>query len=329
MKYKTKKRAALSKLEATGQNLVRVRDVIAEVERQRNSLKRQANKAERYRELDRRATELKLYLKFREHGALWEELQAILARLDPMQQHLTGLRAGIASSEADQETHRLRALELEQAVATAQEALYGLRGQIDRDEAELRNLAQQSEAARARQAESQAALAGLGERVRGLLAELETGATRARAGAGGGGAGGGAGGRERAHAGAEAALEAGVAGLEQARGQAAHQATQVALKRNELATLVERSRHMSVHAERLRSTTPRPPRRARGRGVVLGRRGPSSGGRGAPADRPNEREAAQAEAERAREARRAWRRRSPASPRTWSACGGVSDHSTS
>lgn len=253
MKYKTKKRAALSKLEATEQNLLRIRDVIAEVERQRNSLKRQANKAERYRELDRRATDLKLYVKFREHGALWQELQAILAHLEPLQQNLTGIRAGIAGSEADLETGRVQALEQERALSNAQEALYALRSQIDRDEAELRNLTQQIEAATARRAENEAALTTLGERVRDLLAELEAGSSHATA-------------QEQqvtaleaslAEEGqklreAEAAVESGVAALDQLRGQAAHHATQLALKRNELATLVERSRHMSVHAERLR-----------------------------------------------------------------------------
>jgi len=253
MKFKTKKRAALSKLEATEQNLLRIRDVIAEVERQRNSLKRQANKAERYRELNRRATELKLYLKFREHAAHWQELQAILARLEPLQQNLIGIRAGIAASETDLETRRLQALEQEQALSNAQEALYALRGQIDRDEAELRNLTQQIEAADARQAGNEAALAALGERVRALLADLEVGASHATA-------------QEQEIAAlevalaeegqklrqAEAAVESGVAALEQLRSQAVHQATQLALKRNELATFVERGRHMSVHAERLR-----------------------------------------------------------------------------
>ncbi len=253
MKYKTKKRAALSKLEATEQNLLRIRDVIAEVERQRNSLKRQANKAERYRELDRRATELKLYLKFREHAALWQEFQAILARLEPLQQTLTGIRAGMAASEANLETRRLQALEQEQALSNAQEALYALRSQIDRDEAELRNLTQQTEAASAREAENGAALATLGERVRGLLADLEAGASHASAQKQEVAA------LEAALAGegqklreAEAAVESGATALEQLRGQSAHHATQLALRRNELATLVERSRHMSVHAERLR-----------------------------------------------------------------------------
>src|SRR5574342_378926 len=181
MKYKTKKRAALNKLEATEQNLLRIRDVIAEVERQRNSLKRQANKAERYRELDRRATELKLYLKFREHAALWEELQTVLASLTPLQETLVGLRAGIAASEAALEARRLDALHQEQAVAAAQEAVYAIRGRIDRDEAELRNLAQQIDAAARRRTHNEAALAALGERARTLLTELDAGASRAAA----------------------------------------------------------------------------------------------------------------------------------------------------
>lgn len=306
MKYKTKKRSALNKLEATEQNLLRIRDVIAEVERQRNSLKRQANKAERYRELDRRATELKLYLKFREHAALWDELQTTLARLGPRQETLTGLRAGIAATEADLESRRLQALAQEQAVATAQEALYALRGQIDRDEAELRNLTQQIEAARQRQGENEATLASLGERMRGLLAELESGASRAIQ-------------QEQEVAAleaalaeegqrlreAEAAVESGVAELERLRGQAAHQGTQLALKRNELATLVERSRQMTAQAERLRlnraeATTQREGAEASfsadeaRRLEVLERQGTLAA----------QRETAQLDAERAREARR-------------------------
>ena len=306
MKYKTKKRAALTKLEATEQNLLRIRDVIAEVERQRNSLKRQANKAERYRELDRRATELKLYLKLREHTRLWEELQATLARLEPLQQHLSGIRAGIAASEAELASRRLQALEQEQTLSQAQEALYTLRGQIDRDESELRNLTQQIEAAATRQRENEAALARLGERVRGLLLDLEAGASQSST-------------QEQAVTAleaalaeeglklrdAEAAVESGVAALEQLRGQAVHHATQLALKRNELATLVERSRHMSVHAERLRLHQAEASTQREGaeasfsadearRLELLERQGAAQA----------QREAAQIEAEAAREARR-------------------------
>src|SRR5450755_4552663 len=50
-KFKTKKRLAEAKLEGAKQNLARVFDILEEVSRQVNSLKRQASKAKRYEEL--------------------------------------------------------------------------------------------------------------------------------------------------------------------------------------------------------------------------------------------------------------------------------------
>ena len=50
-KYKTRKRLAEAKLESAKQNLARVFDILEEVNRQVNSLKRQAAKARRYTEL--------------------------------------------------------------------------------------------------------------------------------------------------------------------------------------------------------------------------------------------------------------------------------------
>ena len=52
-KFKTKKRLAEAKLEGAKQNLARVFDILEEVSRQVNSLKRQASKARRYEELKR------------------------------------------------------------------------------------------------------------------------------------------------------------------------------------------------------------------------------------------------------------------------------------
>ena len=53
-KFKAKRKLAESRLEAARQNLSRVNDILAEVDRQRNSLKRQAGKARRYIELRNR-----------------------------------------------------------------------------------------------------------------------------------------------------------------------------------------------------------------------------------------------------------------------------------
>ena len=49
-KYKIRRRAAFRKLEATEQDLIRLSDIISEVEKTTNSLRRQVNKATRYRD---------------------------------------------------------------------------------------------------------------------------------------------------------------------------------------------------------------------------------------------------------------------------------------
>ena len=57
-KFKAKRKLAESRLEAARQNLSRVNDILAEVDRQRNSLKRQASKARRYIELRNRMRDI-------------------------------------------------------------------------------------------------------------------------------------------------------------------------------------------------------------------------------------------------------------------------------
>ena len=50
-KFKTRKRLAEAKLESSRLNLARITDILEEVTKQVNSLKRQAGKARRYREM--------------------------------------------------------------------------------------------------------------------------------------------------------------------------------------------------------------------------------------------------------------------------------------
>src|SRR5436305_7893607 len=67
-KYKTKKRLSEAKLESAKQNLARVCDILEEVTRQVNSLKRQAAKAKRYGELK---TEMESRLRNLLAGKFW------------------------------------------------------------------------------------------------------------------------------------------------------------------------------------------------------------------------------------------------------------------
>lgn len=61
-KYKKRKKAAERKLEATENDLLRIKDVIAEVQRQVNSLRRQSRKAKSYQNLAEELKELELVI---------------------------------------------------------------------------------------------------------------------------------------------------------------------------------------------------------------------------------------------------------------------------
>src|SRR4029079_1739729 len=60
-KYKSRRKAAERKLEATEANLLRVADLVSELEKRLDSLGRQAKKAEKYRSLKARIREIELH----------------------------------------------------------------------------------------------------------------------------------------------------------------------------------------------------------------------------------------------------------------------------
>jgi len=71
-KYKARKKTALRKIEATRQNLLRLGDIISEVRRQMNSLKRQAGRAERYREYREELKNIDLQFTLRQYREMTE-----------------------------------------------------------------------------------------------------------------------------------------------------------------------------------------------------------------------------------------------------------------
>ncbi|MEM1441373.1 MAG: chromosome segregation protein SMC [Verrucomicrobiota bacterium] len=77
-KYKSQKKEALRKLDYTEANLIRIRDVIAENERQIRSLSRQASKAKRYQGLFDDVKTLELHLSHKQ----WRELRAEKSELN-------------------------------------------------------------------------------------------------------------------------------------------------------------------------------------------------------------------------------------------------------
>ena len=101
-KFKTRKRLAEAKLESSRQNLARITDILEEVTKQVNALKRQASKARRYREL---------------HGQMRERLQVVtVSRLLKLQGECSGLRDQSTAIQASctEAAQALEALEREE-----------------------------------------------------------------------------------------------------------------------------------------------------------------------------------------------------------------------
>jgi chromosome segregation protein len=136
-KYKTRRRAAELKLEAAQQNLARVEDIIAEVERQRGALKRQAAKARRYRRLREALGRWEKVVFARRYRALAEAHAAARARLEAAEARAAAAAAAVADAEARAEAARLALAEAEARAARTREAAHAAELELGRREQQL------------------------------------------------------------------------------------------------------------------------------------------------------------------------------------------------
>ncbi|MBI2068184.1 MAG: AAA family ATPase [Deltaproteobacteria bacterium] len=123
-KFKARKEAAVRKMEATRQNLARLKDILVEVQRQIGSLDRQVKKAEKYRQLKEEVKSLDLKLaslRYREANTEKGELESLLS--DWNRRELES-QTRISALDASQESARLQLLEKDRELNRRQEALF-------------------------------------------------------------------------------------------------------------------------------------------------------------------------------------------------------------
>jgi len=130
MKYKTRKKEALGKLESTQADLTRLSDIIHEVGRETESLKRQVGKAERYREIKGELKGLELSLYYRRLSDLSTRLGSLAdsgATLSTAEQQA---EAALIAAEGRLEQLRLESIMADRQLAGAREDLARLDGEI-------------------------------------------------------------------------------------------------------------------------------------------------------------------------------------------------------
>jgi chromosome segregation protein len=116
-RFKVKKIETLRKLERVDQNLQRLRDIIAEVEKQLRSVKLQAAKAQRYQEYSNRLRELRVALGLEEYHQITYRLQEEMGVLER-------LRAAVLASSTKVETWESETRRLEETLTQLDETAH-------------------------------------------------------------------------------------------------------------------------------------------------------------------------------------------------------------
>ena len=123
-KYKSRKLVAERKLERTQQNILRVTDIVREIERQIRTMELQAKKAERYRALKAELRQKDLALAACQRQALNEAIAQHEAQLAQAENRLTECLTSLRSKEAASETVRLSLFEADKEIGAQQETVY-------------------------------------------------------------------------------------------------------------------------------------------------------------------------------------------------------------
>jgi chromosome segregation protein len=124
--------AAELKLEASKQNLSRVTDIIAEIERQQNSLKRQASRARRYKRLRQEMRDLMRAVYVVDYRTITRTLDEIEAILNEVSARGSQLAATTAEREAAQDAAAHAARAAEESLNETREVVTGLELEVER-----------------------------------------------------------------------------------------------------------------------------------------------------------------------------------------------------
>ena len=130
-KYKTQKREALRKLEATEANLLRIGDIIKEVKRQIGSLQRQAGKARRYQALHDDLRVLDTHYSRKRLEALEADFAHCQAEITRLGESEDSTRAKIDAGENDLAEQRRALEEIDAQIASSRSELQSLESEIN------------------------------------------------------------------------------------------------------------------------------------------------------------------------------------------------------
>ena len=136
-KYKHRKKTALRKLEQTEQNLVRINDVIQELQRETEALKEQAEQARHYNAQHAQLKQYELDLARREYDKLHTDYVQAQTDLDEVLTGATEASETLKAAEEQIEGATSRQTELDAAIRAGQTTLREIETQIEQIERQI------------------------------------------------------------------------------------------------------------------------------------------------------------------------------------------------
>jgi chromosome segregation protein len=171
-RFKAQKQAAEVKIGQTQQNLLRVRDVLGELEGRLGNLRRQAQKAERYKRYRAELRELDLWMASHRFLELSMTGRILEARRADLSEQAQALRTALSGHEARGEAARLAASQAEQQLGERQQRVFDLENRVRLAEAEEQYRRREQEALRSSVAQARAESGVLGRSLESLEQEL-------------------------------------------------------------------------------------------------------------------------------------------------------------
>jgi chromosome segregation protein len=133
MKYKMRRNAARNKLEQSQQNLLRIQDIVAELDRQRGSLGRQAKKAERYKEYKAEVRQHALLHYSAEYQRLAVQIGALSAQLEGLREEEAAAGAQLAATRNNLETASAQTARKERDISALREEKGGMESALEKN----------------------------------------------------------------------------------------------------------------------------------------------------------------------------------------------------
>jgi len=144
-KYKVRREESLRKISLTKENLRRVEDLLAEIKREMDSLKRQARKAKKFKETNSEIHRLKLILQANKYIELQTEKVKKEKIINDLIDDVKGLEALLSESEKVIEAKNLAIIEKEKSLSALRESVFSLREERRNNENALRHLSADQE----------------------------------------------------------------------------------------------------------------------------------------------------------------------------------------